>query len=126
MICHLSRVRHSVTFINTHSHLTLKFSHTLLQCSERSSTPLCTHCLLPRHAHCGIIRNRRKQNCFLRKDLLGKSKQYDSSLIPLYSRSLHQFSETPALSRGTSLNSCYSSTGVPQRYVIFCHFHHNR
>ncbi|EDL88070.1 rCG52410, partial [Rattus norvegicus] len=31
-----------------------------------------------------------------------------------YMRSLHQFSETPALSRGTSLNSCYSSTGVPQ------------
>ncbi|XP_040595083.1 protein ITPRID1 [Mesocricetus auratus] len=31
-----------------------------------------------------------------------------------YMRSLHQFSETPTLSRGTSFNSCYSSTGVPQ------------
>ncbi|EGW05187.1 protein ITPRID1 [Cricetulus griseus] len=31
-----------------------------------------------------------------------------------YMRSLHQFSETPTLSRGTSFNSCYSTTGVPQ------------
>ncbi|XP_013366085.1 PREDICTED: coiled-coil domain-containing protein 129 isoform X2 [Chinchilla lanigera] len=31
-----------------------------------------------------------------------------------YMRSLHQFSETPALSRGTSFNSCYSTTSVPQ------------
>lgn len=40
-----------------------------------------------------------------------------------YMRSLHQFSETPALSRGTSLNSCYSSTGVPQsipEWLEFC------
>nr|XP_042129300.1 protein ITPRID1 isoform X1 [Peromyscus maniculatus bairdii]XP_042129301.1 protein ITPRID1 isoform X1 [Peromyscus maniculatus bairdii] len=31
-----------------------------------------------------------------------------------YMRSLHHFSETPTLSRGTSFNSCYSTTGVPQ------------
>ncbi|KAL6035165.1 hypothetical protein STEG23_031082, partial [Scotinomys teguina] len=31
-----------------------------------------------------------------------------------YMRSLHQFSEAPTLSRGTSFNSCYSTTGVPQ------------
>uniref|UniRef100_A0A2K5XDV5 ITPR interacting domain containing 1 n=1 Tax=Mandrillus leucophaeus TaxID=9568 RepID=A0A2K5XDV5_MANLE len=31
-----------------------------------------------------------------------------------YMRSLHQFSETPTLSRGTSFNSCYSTASVPQ------------
>ncbi|XP_037692945.1 protein ITPRID1 isoform X2 [Choloepus didactylus] len=31
-----------------------------------------------------------------------------------YMRSLHQFSETPALSRGTSFNSCHSAANVPQ------------
>ncbi|XP_034375617.1 protein ITPRID1 isoform X2 [Arvicanthis niloticus] len=31
-----------------------------------------------------------------------------------YMRTLHQFSETPTLSRGTSFNSCNSTTGVPQ------------
>uniref|UniRef100_A0A8C0WUK8 ITPR-interacting domain-containing protein n=1 Tax=Castor canadensis TaxID=51338 RepID=A0A8C0WUK8_CASCN len=31
-----------------------------------------------------------------------------------YMRSLHQFSETPTLSRGTSFNSCHSTTSVPQ------------
>ncbi|XP_055974678.1 protein ITPRID1 [Sorex fumeus] len=29
-------------------------------------------------------------------------------------RSLHQFSETPTLSRGTSFNSCHSATSIPQ------------
>uniref|UniRef100_A0A8C9USL9 ITPR interacting domain containing 1 n=1 Tax=Spermophilus dauricus TaxID=99837 RepID=A0A8C9USL9_SPEDA len=33
---------------------------------------------------------------------------------PLGCRSLHQFSETPTLSRGTSFNSCHSTTSVPQ------------
>ncbi|XP_042550978.1 protein ITPRID1 [Dipodomys spectabilis] len=31
-----------------------------------------------------------------------------------YMRSLHQLSETPSLSRGTSFNSCHSTTSVPQ------------
>ncbi|XP_047417624.1 protein ITPRID1 isoform X3 [Sciurus carolinensis] len=31
-----------------------------------------------------------------------------------YMRSLHQFSEPPTLSRGTSFNSCHSTTSVPQ------------
>ncbi|XP_008825783.1 protein ITPRID1 [Nannospalax galili] len=31
-----------------------------------------------------------------------------------YMRSLHEFSETPTLSRGTSFNSCHSTTSVPQ------------
>ncbi|XP_076976524.1 protein ITPRID1 isoform X2 [Tamandua tetradactyla] len=31
-----------------------------------------------------------------------------------YIRSLHQFSKTPALSRGTSFNSCHSAASVPQ------------
>nr|XP_044991590.1 LOW QUALITY PROTEIN: protein ITPRID1 [Jaculus jaculus] len=31
-----------------------------------------------------------------------------------YMRSLHQFSGTPTLSRGTSFNSCHSSTSIPQ------------
>ncbi|XP_007943527.1 protein ITPRID1 [Orycteropus afer afer] len=31
-----------------------------------------------------------------------------------YMRSLHQFSETPTLSRGTSFNSCYSAASIPQ------------
>lgn len=31
-----------------------------------------------------------------------------------YMRSLHQFSETPTLSRGTSFNSCYSAVSIPQ------------
>ncbi|XP_015345567.2 protein ITPRID1 isoform X1 [Marmota marmota marmota] len=31
-----------------------------------------------------------------------------------YMRSLHQFSENPTLSRGTSFNSCHSTTSVPQ------------
>uniref|UniRef100_A0A2K6SEC6 ITPR interacting domain containing 1 n=1 Tax=Saimiri boliviensis boliviensis TaxID=39432 RepID=A0A2K6SEC6_SAIBB len=31
-----------------------------------------------------------------------------------YMRSLHRFSETPTLSRGTSFNSCYSTASVPQ------------
>ncbi|XP_012382547.2 protein ITPRID1 isoform X2 [Dasypus novemcinctus] len=31
-----------------------------------------------------------------------------------YMRSLHQFSETPVLSRGTSFNSCHSAASVPQ------------
>ncbi|KAI5250961.1 Protein Itprid1 [Manis pentadactyla] len=31
-----------------------------------------------------------------------------------YMRSLHQFSETPTLSRGTSFNSCHSAASIPQ------------
>ncbi|XP_033613504.1 protein ITPRID1 isoform X3 [Fukomys damarensis] len=31
-----------------------------------------------------------------------------------YMRSLHQFSETPTLSRGTSFNSCHSTANIPQ------------
>ncbi|KAF6086065.1 ITPR interacting domain containing 1 [Phyllostomus discolor] len=31
-----------------------------------------------------------------------------------YMRSLHQFPETPTLSRGTSFNSCYSAASIPQ------------
>uniref|UniRef100_A0A673UG60 ITPR interacting domain containing 1 n=2 Tax=Suricata suricatta TaxID=37032 RepID=A0A673UG60_SURSU len=31
-----------------------------------------------------------------------------------YMRSLHPFSETPTLSRGTSFNSCYSTASIPQ------------
>ncbi|XP_008052741.2 coiled-coil domain-containing protein 129-like, partial [Carlito syrichta] len=31
-----------------------------------------------------------------------------------YMRSLHQFSETPTLSRGTSFNSCHSTASIPQ------------
>ncbi|GAB1290859.1 Protein ITPRID1 [Apodemus speciosus] len=39
-----------------------------------------------------------------------------------YMRSLHQFSETPTLSRGTSFNSCYSTTGVPQSIPAWLEF----
>ncbi|KAM7121640.1 protein ITPRID1 isoform 1-T2 [Molossus nigricans] len=35
-------------------------------------------------------------------------------MVKDYRRSLHQFSETPTLSRGTSFNSCYSATSLPQ------------
>lgn len=40
-----------------------------------------------------------------------------------YMRSLHQVSETPTLSRGTSFNSCYSAASIPQsipEWLEFC------
>ncbi|XP_016867361.1 protein ITPRID1 isoform X2 [Homo sapiens] len=43
---------------------------------------------------------------------------YEQGMVQMtvkdYMRSLHQFSETPILSRGTSFNSCYSTASVPQ------------
>ncbi|KAM6151993.1 LOW QUALITY PROTEIN: protein ITPRID1 [Erethizon dorsatum] len=43
---------------------------------------------------------------------------HEQGMVPMsvkdYMRSLHQFSETPTLSRGTSFNSCHSTTSVPQ------------
>ncbi|XP_012496134.1 PREDICTED: coiled-coil domain-containing protein 129-like [Propithecus coquereli] len=39
-----------------------------------------------------------------------------------YMRSLHQFSGTPTLSRGTSFNSCHSTASIPQRCL--CRFNH--
>ncbi|PNJ46986.1 CCDC129 isoform 5 [Pongo abelii] len=43
---------------------------------------------------------------------------YEQGMVQMtvkdYMRSLHQFSETPTLSRGTSFNSCYSTASVPQ------------
>ncbi|XP_016047144.2 protein ITPRID1 [Erinaceus europaeus] len=42
----------------------------------------------------------------------------EQGMVPVtvrdYMRSLHHFSETPSLSRGTSLNSCYSAASIPQ------------
>lgn len=48
---------------------------------------------------------------------LSKSTHLISGISP-NCRSLHQFSETPTLSRGTSFNSCHSAASIPQRYVI--------
>uniref|UniRef100_A0A2I2YVV8 ITPR interacting domain containing 1 n=1 Tax=Gorilla gorilla gorilla TaxID=9595 RepID=A0A2I2YVV8_GORGO len=43
---------------------------------------------------------------------------YEQGMVQMtvkdYMRSLHQVSETPILSRGTSFNSCYSTASVPQ------------
>lgn len=52
---------------------------------------------------------------------LSKSTHLISGISP-NCRSLHQFSETPTLSRGTSFNSCHSAASIPQRYVISRHF----
>nr|XP_008520509.1 PREDICTED: coiled-coil domain-containing protein 129 [Equus przewalskii] len=43
---------------------------------------------------------------------------YEQGMVQMtvkdYMRSLHQFSETPTLSRGTSFNSCHSAASIPQ------------
>uniref|UniRef100_H0WP45 ITPR interacting domain containing 1 n=1 Tax=Otolemur garnettii TaxID=30611 RepID=H0WP45_OTOGA len=42
-----------------------------------------------------------------------------------YMRSLHQFSETPTLSRGTSFNSCHSTASMPQSIPEWLDFWEN-
>lgn len=73
-------------------------------------------------ATAGLLEARGNTNACPWREILSRASgenlgQCDSSLLPFPSRSLHQFSESPTLSRGTSFNSCYSTTGVPQRYV---------
>ncbi|XP_054427238.1 protein ITPRID1 [Pteronotus mesoamericanus] len=42
-----------------------------------------------------------------------------------YMRSLHQFPETPTLTRGTSFNSCHSATSIPQSIPEWLEFWEN-
>lgn len=81
-----------------------------------------------RCGHYGIIRNEEEMQMFA---LEGKDSQWSPRglsksthlIIGIFPncRSLHPFSETPTLSRGTSFNSCHSAASLPQRYVISRH-----
>lgn len=127
MTCHLSKGSRAVTFLmSTGGHLTPKSSH-LLQHSARgkgSSTPL--PALPPSEAWplwggWKRLGNGRERLTMTFQGTVEMDTSHRCYPPAPHCRSLHQCSETPALSRGTSFSSCHSATSIPQRYAISRH-----